>query len=226
MRLLVVLLILAAVLAGLTVLLTVAPLRVFVEYEAAGLLLQLRLGPFKIPIVRRETPEQKAARARKKAKKAEKRVKKKQTKKQKPKPPKDPEKQKAQRRLLAGLGRQALEELTRKRIPLDRLWLDVTFGGEDPAKTALLFGGVHSALGLVWPAAEQFVEVRDRRIRSAVDFTLSATRVDYFCLIVPLPLSRGLSLGFRLLGWLIRTRRAGRAEKRATQKAAPAGAAR
>lgn len=196
-----VLLVIVLVIAALIVLLTVDPLRFTFEYKEPGMLIRLRAGPLHFTLMRRETPEQRAERERKKAEK--------EAKKGKKKKPVDPEEKKRRRREIPALIRKVLEELTRKgKIRLDKLWLDVTFGGEDPASAAMLFGGAHAALGILWPAVEHYCTVKDRRIHTEIDFNLPKTRVDYFCAVYALPLARGLAIGIRLLAWLSRRKKA------------------
>lgn len=205
---LLVLLIIVLVIVALIVLLSIFPLRFTFEYREPGLLVQMRAGPFRFTLVRRETPEQRAERARKKEEKKAKKRKKKRPK------PEDPEKKKARRKLLPKLAFKALEEVTRKgQIPLDKLWLDVTFGGSDPAAAAMLFGGANAGLGILWPVVERYFTVKSRRIRTAVDFNLPAMRVDYFCAVLPLPVAWGISVAVRILVWWNKERKAGKAIK-------------
>ena len=211
-----VLLVIVLVIAALIVLLTLDPLRFTFEYKEPGLLIQLRAGPLRFTLMRRETPEQRAERERKKAEKAAKK------KKKKKKKPVDPEEKKRRRKEIPALIRKVLEELTRKgKIKLDKLWLDVTFGGEDPASAAMLFGGAHAVLGILWPVVEHYCTVKDRRIRTEIDFNLPKTRVDYFCAVYPLPVAKGLAIGLRILIWQIRERKKSKQPEKQTKQQTP-----
>ncbi len=202
---LMVLLVVVLVIAALVVLLTLFPLRFTFEYKEPGLLIQLRVGPLRFALLRRETEEQKRERERKKAEKKAKKHR------RKPPEPSKPTDKKARRKNLFKFVLKALEEFTRGgKIPLDKLWLDVTFGGEDPAAAAMLFGWGNAGIGALWPLAEHYFSVRDRRIRTAVDFNLPATRVDYFCVVLPLPLAKGIGIAVRLLIWMISEHRSGK----------------
>ena len=59
---LMVLLVVVLVIAALVVLLTLFPLRFTFEYKEPGLLIQLRVGPLRFALLRRETEEQKRER--------------------------------------------------------------------------------------------------------------------------------------------------------------------
>jgi len=58
----------------------------------------------------------------------------------------------------------------KRRIRVDRLYLDLVTAGPDPARAAMTFGYANAAIGMIWPVFEQNFEVRDHRFRTAVDF--------------------------------------------------------
>lgn len=58
----------------------------------------------------------------------------------------------------------------RRKVRLDRIELDVTAAAPDPASAALAFGGINAAVGMIWPMVEQNFNVKDRNIRTRVDF--------------------------------------------------------
>lgn len=55
-------------------------------------------------------------------------------------------------------------------IRVDRLYLDFTSAGEDPAAAALAFGYANAAIGMIFPLLEQNFNIKERRIRTKVDF--------------------------------------------------------
>lgn len=58
----------------------------------------------------------------------------------------------------------------KQKIQVDKLYLDVLAAGADPAAVAMAFGGVNAAVGMIWPLLENNFNIKDRRIRTAVDF--------------------------------------------------------
>lgn len=130
------------------------------EYTADGALVRLRVGAFRVQVypVRRPKREKKAKKERKKPEKAQ----------SEPKPGAPME---LARRFLPLVGEAA--GALKRRIRIDRLFLDVTAGGRDAAAAALSFGRINGAVGMIWPIFEQNFDVRDHRIRTAVDFQSS-----------------------------------------------------
>lgn len=184
----------------LILLLSLVPLRFVFEYIETGFLIELRVLFLKIPLLRRETEEEKGARLKKKEAK--------EAKKKKKTPKEEGEPKKTDYPALISLILKVLEEFTRKEnLPIDHLWLDVTVGGEDPAATGMLFGAGHGLLGALWPLVERFFHVKDREIRTAVDFTIPSTRVDYFYAVLPLPLNKALGVALRVLLWYSREKK-------------------
>lgn len=59
----------------------------------------------------------------------------------------------------------------RRKVRVDRLELDLIVGGTDAAATALSYGRINAILGTLLPLLEDLVTIRDRQIRTAVDFT-------------------------------------------------------
>lgn len=67
---------------------------------------------------------------------------------------------------------EAAGELKRK-IRVDRLYLDLTVASGNAAETAMAYGYANMALGMLWPLIEQNFEVKEPRIRTALDFNAS-----------------------------------------------------
>ncbi len=55
-------------------------------------------------------------------------------------------------------------------IRVDMLYLDFTSAGQDAAAAAMGFGYANAAIGMIWPILEQNLRIKDRRIRTRVDF--------------------------------------------------------
>jgi len=71
---------------------------------------------------------------------------------------------------------EAAGELKR-RIRIDRLWLDLVIASSDAAGTAMAYGYANMAIGMIWPLIEQNFEVRDPRIHTGADFTAQSPTV-------------------------------------------------
>lgn len=154
------LLILALTAVGL-ILLSLVRVGVWVTYDPGDLTLRLKLGPVKLTLL----PHKKKKKKRRQTKKEG------NTAKQK----KSGDVLPLLRRALPTVA-EAAGRLKRK-IRLDRVYLDVAAGAGDPASAALAFGGVNAVLGMIWPLVEQNFNVKDRRIRTKVDFSAPRTVV-------------------------------------------------
>lgn len=122
-------------------------------------------------------------------------------------PPKQPERkpkaeqtapqrnQAALLRRLIPLGLEAANSF-RRRLVIDRLYLDYTAGAADPAAAAIQYGGVSAGLGALVPALERAFLLKDRRIRAQVDFDAPSPRVELE-LLLTLRVWQGLALAFR-----------------------------
>lgn len=148
MKVLLILVIIAAVL----LLISLIRIGVQVVYVPSGLTLRLKLGPVRLTLL----PRKKEKKPKKKKKEAA-----------------PAEKHKGD---MLGQVRRVLPLVTeaagrlRRKIRLDRIYLDVTAAASDPASAALAFGGANAAVGMIWPLVEQNFNVKDRRIRTRVDF--------------------------------------------------------
>lgn len=72
--------------------------------------------------------------------------------------------------LMKALGR------LRQRLVVDPLDLSVTFGGEDPADTAILCGRCQALAGALLPWMEQVLTIRNLSVRLQVDFEADHTQ--------------------------------------------------
>ena len=157
-----------------------------VLYSSAGVKLKLKIGPVKITLL----PQKEKKRPEKKPKKPKK------PKKAAEGPPLGPEEIIALVKQALPVALEAAGRLKRK-IRLDRLYLDVAVGGEDPAAAATAYGGLNAAIGMIWPLVEQNLHVKDRRIRTRADFLETRTRVDLDA-AATLTVGQALALAFWL----------------------------
>ena len=95
--------------------------------------------------------------------------------------------------VLLALG--ALLRLVRLRI--DVFQLEVTAAAPDPAAAALCFGGANAFIGMIWPLVEQNFNVKERRLRTRVDFDAERPSV-YLYAAATLTAGQALALGLRL----------------------------
>lgn len=143
-----------ALIAAVLVLISLIRIGIQVIYVPSGLMLRLKLGPVRMTLLPRKEKKQS---------------------KKKKKEPQNAAAEEGKRDMLGQIRRglpliaEAAGRLKRK-VRLDRIYLDVTAAASDPASAALAFGGVNAAVGMIWPLVEQNFNVRDRRIRTRVDF--------------------------------------------------------
>lgn len=178
------------------------------EYTAGALRAWLIVGPFRVTLWPRKarTGPEKAA---KKAKKKE-------------KSPAPAEETGPDWRPLLELARDALPVVAeaagrlRRKIRIDRFYLDFTAAAADPAAAALSFGWANSVIGMLWPLLVQNFNVRDGRVRTRAEFTGARPRLDLDAALT-LTLGQALALGLwlliRALPLVSRLRPASRREK-------------
>lgn len=75
--------------------------------------------------------------------------------------------------------------------------LEVTAAAPDPAAAALCFGRVNAFIGMIWPLVEQNFNVKERRLRTRVDFDAEQPSV-YLYAAATLTAGQALALGLRL----------------------------
>jgi len=176
-----------------------------VEYGASGVLVKVKVGPFRVQVFPGK-PREKKKKSRKEPKQ------------------KEPEKKQSKGGPLE-LVKQWLPVAAdaagrvKRAIRIDTFYLDLTAAAPDPAMAALAFGGANAAIGMLWPLVEQNFQVKDRRLRTAVDFDAQTPTVwiqAAATLTVGQAVSMGVHLAVRALGIL----RAGRAAAHDKQKEA------
>lgn len=142
-----------------------------VEYSEQGVLIQLRIGPFKVELLPGKPKEEKPPKREKKPKKEKK-------KKAKQKPPEEkppvPLKEKVGGALslfreLLPVALEAVGKLFH-RLRVDELVLHLTWAAEDPADAAMGWGAAQAALGTLWPLLDKCLDIKKRDVDIAVDF--------------------------------------------------------
>ncbi len=171
-------LILGAVLLALGALLRLVRLGALAEYSAAGLRLKLKVGPLRLMLYPRKPkrPRRKAGKSSQREKKREER----------PQP---------EKRFLPLIAEAAGR--FRRKLRIDVFQLEVTAAAPDPAAAALCFGGVNAFIGMIWPLVEQNFNVKERRLRTRVDFDAERPSV-YLYAAATLTAGQALALGLRL----------------------------
>lgn len=157
------------------------------EYSAEGVQAWARVGPFRIRVfpVKKEKPKEKKPKKAKKAQSKE-------------------EKQKRGGALASvkeylPLICEAAGALKR-RIRIDELLLDYTFAGkEDAAAAAMSFGYSNAAVGMILALFEQNFDVKERRVRTAVDFNTDSPKI-YVYAAISARLGQLVSFALRF-GW-------------------------
>ena len=181
------------VILAVLVLIGCIPVGVDARYNADGVFLAAKLGPFRLQLL-----------PQKPKKKPKKR---KQQQKQPEKAPASSEPQgKKSNPLLSGgvdgmlqlldLAFDTLGDLRRK-LRVNELTLHVLIGGaEDPAKAAMGYGRAWAAIGAIMPSLERLFVIKKRDIRPALDYTISNTQVDAH-LVTTITIGRSLALALR-----------------------------
>ena len=105
------------------------------------------------------------------------------TKKQKPKKPKKPKPEQSLSEKVGGALEYAQALLPvvleaagqfKRKLQADKLVLELTAGGTDPADAAMLYGRASAALGAFWYPLTQALNVKDGRAHVTVDFDAAA----------------------------------------------------
>lgn len=91
----------------------------------------------------------------------------------------------------------------KKRITIDRLYIDFTAASQDAAGAAMAFGYANMAIGMLWPIFEQNFAVKDHRFRSNVDFEEQEPTV-YLCAALSIRIGQLVSFAIRMLWCFLR----------------------
>jgi hypothetical protein len=85
----------------------------------------------------------------------------------------------------------------KRKVRIDQLELELTAAASNPAAAAMAFGGANAALCMMLPLLENHFNVRQRSIRTAVDFEGSRP-VIYLKAAFSLTIGQGVVLAVRL----------------------------
>lgn len=182
-------------------LLSLVRLGAWAEYSAEGFLARVKFGFFSFQVfpVKREKREKKPPKAKKEASK-----------------PEGGEKKGGSFALLKEmlpLAAEAAGRLKRK-VRIDKLYLDLLSASSDPAAAAMSFGCANAAIGMIWPLLEHNFNIKDRRIRTSVDFQQAEPTV-YLCAEASLTVGQLVALAVVLLFQFLRRYRAYQAKQKA-----------
>ena len=166
------------------------PVGVDARYNAEGVFLAAKLGPFRLQLLPQKPKEKPKKR--------------KQQQKQPEKAPasSEPQEKKSNPLLSGGVdGMLQLLDLAfdtlgdlRRKLRVNELTLHVLIGGaEDPAKAAMGYGRAWAAIGAITPSLERLFVIKKRDIRPALDYTISNTQVDAH-LVTTITIGRSLAL--------------------------------
>lgn len=112
----------------------------------------------------------------------------------------------------------------RRGIRLSPLDLNLTLGGlDDPAKTAELYGYIHTGVWTAMPVLESGLDIPNPRIHIGTDFTTEKTAVEGevgLTARIGTLLAAGLGVGFPALRWFLKYRKKMKKQTPATQTAA------
>ena len=169
------------------------PVGVDARYNAEGVFLAAKIGPFRLQLLPQK-PKKKPKKRKQQKKQPEKAPAKAGTQEKKPNP------------LLSGgvdglmqlldLAFDTLGDLRRK-LRVNELTLRVLIGGaDDPAKAAMGYGRAWAAIGVITPALERLFVIKKRDIQPALDYTISNTQVDAQ-LVTTITIGRSLALALR-----------------------------
>ena len=149
------------------VIILLIPVGAEAEYDLPGATVWLRIGGIrKLLYPRPPKPE------------GEKKAKKEKTKKEEP-PKEEQTKKGGTLQLIMQLIPVAIEALGRfkRGLIIKKLTLWFCFGGDDPAKVAMSFGGASAGAGMIVPLLQSNFRIKEMDVRNGVDFTSSETTV-------------------------------------------------
>lgn len=192
----------AAVILLALVLISFLRIGALVEYGASGVLVQVKAGPFHFQVFPGK-PRKKQAKKESKQKKE----------------PKEEHKPKGGPLALVKQWLPLVADAAgrvKRAIRIDMFYLDLTAGAPDPAMAALSFGWANAAIGTLWPLVEENFQVKDRRLRTAVDFDARSPTV-WIQAAATLTVGQAVSLGVHLAVRALGILRAGRAAERSRE---------
>lgn len=174
-----------------------------VEYSEQGVLVRLRIGPFRVELFPEKPKEVKPPKPKKEKKRELPALK-------EPVPLK--EKVGGGLALFQELLPVALEAAGKlvRRLRIDELVLHLTWAAEDPADAVMGWGAAQAAVGTIWPLLDSYLDVRKRDVGVAVDFERTEPIVyarGSLTYTIGQLVSLGLVSGARALSAYLRVRR-------------------
>ncbi len=145
-----------------------------VRYGQAGLFVTALAGPFRIRLL--PMKPQKEKKPKKKPKKEKEPPKEAESKTEKPKPEASPDTLSRLMKLLP-VAAEACGSLKRK-IRIDDLELELTWGGGDPAAIALGYGRANAVLGMLWPIFDHNFRVLRHSFQIDMDYGATQPTVE------------------------------------------------
>lgn len=174
------------------------------EFSEGGLLVRARLGLFRLTLF--PLKEKKKLKKKPRMKKKKPKKKKKQT---EPPPPKRGGAFALVQKFLPLVADEAGR--FRRKIRVDRLYVDFTAAAGDPAAAAMAFGLANASIGMLWPLLAHNFNIKEHRIRTAVDFNAKMPKI-YLYAAFSLTLGRAVALSLGLLLRVLKLLSAQRAE--------------
>lgn len=153
-----------------------------VDYDRSGLMVKVRVGPVKVTLFPMKIKDKPSKRPKKKKK---------------------PEKTEEQPKNKGGnvaLVRKFLPIATdaagrlKKKIRIDTIDLNLVWGSSDPVAAAMGYGYANVALGMLWPLIEHNFNVRERQLRTSVDFNAAQPTITIRAAL-SLTIGQGVVLG-------------------------------
>ena len=160
------------------------------QYSREGLLAQLKVGALRVTLY---PPRPKKEKAKKPPKEKHRK------KEEKPTAEEPPAKPGGTLELVKRYLPLAVEAAGRfrRKVRIDRLYLDFISAAADPAAAAMNFGYANAAIGMILPLFEHNFHVKERRIRTAADFEAREPTI-FIHAELSLTIGQGIALGARL----------------------------
>lgn len=163
------------------------------RYSAEGLLAQVKVGPLRVRLYPAKPKKAKKPKTKKEKKEKGKKA-----------PVEEPGEEPAKPGGGIELVRRNLPLIAeaagrfRRKVRIDKLYLDFISASPDPAAAAMNFGRANAVIGMILPLFEHNFRVKERRIRTATDFQAEKSTI-FIHAELSLTIGQGVMLGLRLL---------------------------
>lgn len=101
----------------------------------------------------------------------------------------------------------------KRRITIDKIYLDFTAGGQDAAGAAMAFGYTNMAIGVLWPLFEQNFVIKDHSFQTNVDFAAPNPAI-YLHVTLSIRVGQLISFAIRLLWRFVQLYRQGKKDQK------------